>query len=170
MSDLHTRIAELAAKATPGDWGIYAQTIDAIQSGGRASNAKAELALQIDQTQPIGDTLYLLSAGDVCPATTGCGPTSEANAALIVTLRNAVPEILTALRIAERVMDDIAKIAAGLSDAQREAIIEGRITECPYNHPHGTRCPNCAGWPYKKGGAEAFLITVRDYLRSQNDG
>ena len=67
-------------------------------------------------------------------------------------------------------MDDIAKIAAGLSEAQRLAVIEGRITECPYNHPRGTRCPNCTGWPYKKGGAEAFLITVRDYLRSKNDG
>lgn len=65
--------------------------------------------------------------------------------------------------------DDIVKIADGLSAKQREAIIEGRITECPYNHPHGTRCPNCARWPYKKGGAEAFLTTARDYLRSKND-
>lgn len=66
-------------------------------------------------------------------------------------------------------MDDIAKIADGLSDREQLAVIEGRITECPYNHPHGTRCPNCNGWPYKKGDAEAFLTAVRDYLRSKND-
>ncbi len=56
------------------------------------------------------------------------------------------------------------QIAAGLTKAQREAVIDGRVTECPYNHPVGTRCPNCAGWPFRKGGAANFVTTVRAEL------
>jgi hypothetical protein len=49
--------------------------------------------------------------------------------------------------------DEARRIADGLTVAQREAVVEGRVQDCPYNHPKGTRCPNCAEWPFKKGGA-----------------
>ena len=65
---------------------------------------------------------------------------------------------------------DRDRIIAGLSEAQREAAIEGRVAECPYNHPDGTKCPNCSRWPFRKGGAAAFVSAVRQRLQEMNDG
>ena len=64
---------------------------------------------------------------------------------------------------------DPRDIAKGLSPAQREAVIEGRVHDCPYNHPVGTRCPNCRDWPFKKGGAEEFVQQVRAILENEHD-
>jgi hypothetical protein len=61
-------------------------------------------------------------------------------------------------------MDDAEKIAAGLTEAQRTACIEGRVRDCIYNHPIGTKCPVCSDWPFAKGGAAAFVETVRAIL------
>ena len=61
-------------------------------------------------------------------------------------------------------MSDIPTIIAGLTDAEKRAVIEGRVIDCYVNHPVGTRCPNCADWPYKKGGASAFVEAVRKAL------
>lgn len=61
-------------------------------------------------------------------------------------------------------MTDAATIARGLTKAQREAAVEGRVAECPYNHPVGTRCPNCSSWPFKKGGSGDFIAAVRAEL------
>ena len=62
-----------------------------------------------------------------------------------------------------------AEIAAKLTKAQREAIAEGRVHDCPYNHPDGTRCPNCASWPFKKGEAAEFVERIRALLKETND-
>lgn len=62
---------------------------------------------------------------------------------------------------------DIEAIVRGLSEAQREACLEGRVHDCPYNHPVGTRCPNCARWPFRKGGASAFVERVRAALQGE---
>jgi hypothetical protein len=61
-------------------------------------------------------------------------------------------------------------IAAKLSPAQRKAILEGRVHDCPYNHPAGTRCPNCSDWPFKKGEAAAFVATMKAHLEEQSHG
>ncbi len=61
-------------------------------------------------------------------------------------------------------MTSTATIIAGLTKAQQRAAIDGRIHDCYVNHPVGTRCPNCADWPYKKGGASAFVDAVRAEL------
>ena len=61
-------------------------------------------------------------------------------------------------------MTDVAEIARSLTKAQRDAVMAGRAKECRYNHPEGTRCPNCAGWPYAKGGALEFIDTMRAIL------
>ena len=62
-----------------------------------------------------------------------------------------------------------AEIAAGRLNAdQKQAVIEGRVHDCPYQHPVGTRCPNCAGWPFKKGGAAAFVAETRAILEKEN--
>lgn len=101
MTNLSTELARLAEAATSGEWEIYPQSIAASTPERTRDNAVAELTLQIDQTPEMGDILYLLAAGDKCPATTGCGPTSEGNAALIVALRNNLPTIIAALKTAE---------------------------------------------------------------------
>ena len=62
-----------------------------------------------------------------------------------------------------------ATIAKGLSEAQKRAIIEGRVAECYVKHPAGTKCPNCATWPFKKGGASAFIKTMRAYLENSHE-
>lgn len=59
---------------------------------------------------------------------------------------------------------DMKAIVADLTDAQREAVLEGRVHDCPYNHPKDTRCPNCAQWPFKKGGAAEFVSAARLYI------
>lgn len=59
--------------------------------------AIAELVDQIENTDPLNDSLVLLNAGGKCPAITGCGPTSDANAALIVESVNALPDLLTTI-------------------------------------------------------------------------
>lgn len=102
---LAAELAALDAKATPGPWGIYEQTIAASTPARKIANAKAELALQVDLVPQadLAESIYLLAAGDRCPATTGCGPASAVNAALIVTLRNNMPAILAALRQAGEV-------------------------------------------------------------------
>lgn len=63
-------------------------------------------------------------------------------------------------------MTDPAEIARGLTKAQREAVLEGRVHDCPYNHPKGTRCPNCSRWPFKKGEAADFVLAVRQHIKA----
>jgi len=128
------KLAAAHAAATAGEWLIYPQTIEAEQTGGRAANAKAELALQVDCTNPIGDTLYLLAAGDSCPATTECGPTSEANAHFIALAHNELPGLLAelrqlraerdALRIGSLSYDQLFKAIAAATTAQRGGAVE----------------------------------------------
>ena len=79
---------------TPGPWDVWAERI----KGDRYA-AIAELAEQVQLTDPVGENLYLLNAGGKCPATTGCGPCSEANAAHIArcdpgTIRAAMDELI----------------------------------------------------------------------------
>ncbi len=86
-------LEELLAKATPGPWGIWFEQID-----GKADRAIQEFVEQVHATNPIGNSLVMLDADGKCPAITGCGPTSIANAALIVEAVNALPVLLSALR------------------------------------------------------------------------
>lgn len=84
---------------SPLPWEIFEQPIRT------ADEAKSELAYQVDHTNPIGDTLFLLNAGGLCPATTGCGPKSRANAALIVRAVNSHAALVKAVRTIKRDMD-----------------------------------------------------------------
>jgi hypothetical protein len=85
-------LERLAAKATPGPWDVYPQPIK------NADDALSELSYQVEHTEPLAPALYLLNAGGKCPALTGCGPTSEANAKLIAALVTNLPTILQSLR------------------------------------------------------------------------
>lgn len=37
-----------------------------------------------------------------------------------------------------------------LADGERMKLEAPPLRDCPYAHPVGTRCPNCAKWPYPK--------------------
>jgi hypothetical protein len=76
-------LERLSEVATLGEWGIWPEPIH------DRSEAIRELTEQVEKTDPISGYLYLLNAEGKCPATTGCGPTSEANAAFICALVNA---------------------------------------------------------------------------------
>ena len=89
---LAERLEELLAKATPGPWQVYKHPVCKIE------DALEELTYQVVHTDPLANHLFLLDADGKCPATTGCGPTSEDNAALIVEAVNALPALITALR------------------------------------------------------------------------
>lgn len=85
------RLRELMAKATPRPWDVWRERTDT------RDEAVAELMLQVAETEPFAGAVFLLNANGKCPATTGCGPTSEANAALIVEAINALPALLDRL-------------------------------------------------------------------------
>lgn len=63
--------------ATPGVWDVWEE-----QTPNKA-DAIAEMAYQVENSDPFVEVVYLLNADGKCPATTGCGPTSAANAAYI---------------------------------------------------------------------------------------
>lgn len=73
MTD-HTDLRRLAMAATPGPYNVYAETVTT------KDDAIAECAYQVHHTDPFVGKVYMLNASGKCPAVTGCGPTSEANA------------------------------------------------------------------------------------------
>lgn len=90
MTMTDERLAELdavMARATAGEWGVWAEPC------AHPSSAQQELVQQVAQTEGFVGALYLIDAGGKCPATTGCGPTSAANADAIVALHNAYPDL-----------------------------------------------------------------------------
>ena len=104
---LAERLEELLAKATSGPWLVYKHPVCKIE------DVLDELTYQVVHTDPLANHLFLLDADGKCPATTGCGPTSEANATLIVEAVNALPVLLSALRSQaeelERLRSDITR-------------------------------------------------------------
>lgn len=73
--------------STPTPWDVWREPTDT-----RAA-AIAELTAQVEATEPFAGAVWLLNAGGICPATTGCGPASEANARRIVAAVNATADI-----------------------------------------------------------------------------
>lgn len=76
---------------TPTPWLIYEQPVNS------AEDARRELCEQVDKTASVGGILYLLESGGKCPATTGCGPRSKANAELVVKAVNNHDALVKAL-------------------------------------------------------------------------
>jgi hypothetical protein len=77
----HVSPSETIAKAlegvTPGPWDVWEERTPT------KADAVAEMAYQVENSEPFAEAVYLLNANGKCPATTGCGPTSAANAAYI---------------------------------------------------------------------------------------
>jgi hypothetical protein len=73
-AELNEMLAGLEG-VTPGPYDVWAEPTPTKDA------AIDELAYQVMQSEPFAEAVYLLNAGGKCPATTGCGPSSEANAA-----------------------------------------------------------------------------------------
>ena len=111
---LAERLEELLAKATPGPWQVYKHPVCKIE------DALEELTYQVVHTDPLANHLFLLDADGKCPATTGCGPTSEDNAALIVEAVNALPALITALRSQAEELERLRGALGELSDYETD--------------------------------------------------
>lgn len=85
-------LRRLLGAATEGPWDIWEEKV------ADRDAAAAALVFQARATpEPFPGVVYLLNAGGLCPATTGCGPTSKANADLITAAVNALPDLLDEL-------------------------------------------------------------------------
>lgn len=76
MSD-YSELKRLADAATPGPWTVHSEDVS------DKSAARAEFEYQLAHTEPFLGRMFMLNGGGKCPAMTGCGPTSEANAEFI---------------------------------------------------------------------------------------
>ncbi|PZP49817.1 MAG: hypothetical protein DI595_12735 [Agrobacterium fabrum] len=69
---------------TPGPWEVYSEKV------ADKAAAIAESAYQVEHTEPFAGKIFMLNGGGKCPALTGCGPYSEANARYIAAVNPAV--------------------------------------------------------------------------------
>jgi hypothetical protein len=106
-------LRQLMERATAGPWDIWREPIKDIQ------DAIDEAMVQVQATDPIIDAMVMLNAGGKCPAMTGCGPTSDANAELIVALRNNAEALLTEL---EALRAERGRMAEGHREAVARCI------------------------------------------------
>lgn len=82
---------------TPGPWEVYSEKV------ADKAAAIAESAYQVEHTEPFVGEIFMLNAGGKCPALTGCGPCSEANARYIAAVNPAaISELLSTLESLQR--------------------------------------------------------------------
>lgn len=112
-------------KATPGVWDVWEE-----QTPNKA-DAIAEMAYQVENSDPFVEVVYLLNADGKCPATTGCGPTSAANAAYISACSpDRMRLILAEARKAEAMKREIAELRKLLAgDHEVKPLSEERLDE-----------------------------------------
>lgn len=92
---------------TPGPWEVWEEKTPT------KAEAVAEMAYQVENSEPFAEAVYLLNANGKCPATTGCGPTSAANAAYIAACSpDRMREVLALARQAEALQRENAELRA----------------------------------------------------------
>lgn len=148
-NELVDKLLMLETKATPAPWGIWFEQIN-----GQKDKAINELIEQVHATDPVGDSLVMLDAEGKCPAITGCGPASANNAALIVWLRNHVPDIIAALssihadsnlqktQIAPDVLEEVREAlekAAGWFNGYAESHADKMVAAEPFSREQASR-------------------------------
>lgn len=111
---------------TPGPWEVWEEKTPT------KSDAIAEMAYQVENSDPFAEAVYLLNANGRCPATTGCGPTSAANAAYIAACSpDRMRQVLALARQAEALQRENAELrkalkpfadVADLVDAETEGV------------------------------------------------
>lgn len=108
----YSALREAATRATPGPWDVWREPTPLME------DAIAEFTDQVHKTDDFAGAVYLLNANGKCPATTGCGPTSEANAAYIALANPST--ILALLDERERLSVDASNHAADAETVRRE--------------------------------------------------
>ena len=102
---------------TPGPWNVYSEKV------AEKAEAIAELAYQVEHTEPFVGEIFMLNAGGKCPALTGCGPCSEANARYIAAVNPAtISELLFTLESLQR-ENDILRASRDGYAKQRDEIL-----------------------------------------------
>lgn len=144
-------LAELEAsakKATPGEWDVWREPCADKYA------AIAELTEQVLSTDKFAGAVFLLNANGKCPAETGCGPTSEANAAHIA---NASPTRIAAI------VDHLAseKARADAAEAERDEL---RIDLAVVEHSRDTWKASSANWWNRAEKAEATIASLTEQL------
>lgn len=98
--------------ATPGPWEVYSEKV------ADKAAAIAESAYQVEHTDPFVGEIFMLNAGGKCPALTGCGPCSEANARYIAAVNPAtISELLSTLESLQRENEELRKALKFYADA-----------------------------------------------------
>jgi hypothetical protein len=139
-AELNEMLAGLEG-VTPGPYDVWAEPTPTKDA------AIDELAYQVMQSEPFAEAVYLLNAGGKCPATTGCGPSSEANAAHFArcdpdTIRYLVTQELSrraansaggvevnenAANIADRILRNVRRFIA--AEQKHASLLENPETE-----------------------------------------
>jgi hypothetical protein len=94
----------LHASASTGEWGVYSEP-----AFSRESVATEMRRLALSTPEFCGE-LHLLEVDGLCPAATGCGKLSAANAQWIAAVHNAYPAISARIRELEAARDRLATI------------------------------------------------------------
>ena len=110
---------------TPGPWDVWEEQTPTKEE------AIAEMAYQVENSEPFAEVVYLLNANGKCPATTGCGPTSAANAAYIAACSpDRMREVLALARQAEALQRENAELREVLKPfAAVAAVYDGTAVE-----------------------------------------
>ena len=102
--------------ATPGVWDIWEERTPT------KADAIAEMAYQVENTEPFSGAVFLLNADGKCPAATGCGQTSAANAKYIAACSpDRMREVLALARQAEALQRENAELRKALKPLAAEA-------------------------------------------------
>lgn len=128
-------IEKAIAGATPGPWDVWEEKAPT------KTDAIAEMAYQVENSDPFAEAVYLLNANGKCPATTGCGPTSAANAAYIAACNPvAMREVLALARQAEALQRENAELREALEPFAAHQTADGlsgpgSLLYIPNDHP-----------------------------------
>jgi hypothetical protein len=112
----YAELRRKAVNASPGEWSVWTETTPT------KDLAIDELAYQVMSTPDadFAEAVYLINANGKCPALTGCGPTSSANAAYIVA---AQPSTVLALLDRIEELEGGRKQEVGIGMAIAAAIV-----------------------------------------------
>lgn len=135
---------------TPGPWEVYSEKV------ADKSAAIAESAYQVEHTEPFVGWVYMLNANGKCPAFTGCGPTSKANARYIAAVNPAaISELVSTLENLQRENEELRKAQDHIA-AEKAGIAKNSHNNVDY-------------WKSKYEAAEAEVKRIHELLRFAHD-
>lgn len=101
---LADKLSKIDAALSASPWDVWRERTDTRDA------AVSEMIEQVHSSEPFAGAVFLLNAGGKCPATTGCGPTSEANANGLAELRNMLPDLIAAAEALTQAQARVAEL------------------------------------------------------------